>query len=230
MYIGKKGCGKTCTIAKFALKYSKMGYKVYTNVDGISNTYLFNPKDLDTFTPSPNSIVLLDEVGLVWDARDFKNFKANEYFKYSRQYKTKVVLFSQSFDVDLKIRSLCDNLYLMTRVGKGVIYRPVIKKQGIITRPDGTGDLADTYRYGSLLNWHFTFLPRYYGLFKTYNPPSREIIEGTLQTSNDIYQVYANTRHWLVYQIKSLLSFDLFINRLRKKTERLKKHGATLRH
>ena len=61
-YIGKKGCGKTCTIAKLALKYTKKGFKVYTNVEGISNTYLFDPKNLDSFitgaaTPIPTRVV-----------------------------------------------------------------------------------------------------------------------------------------------------------------------------
>ena len=206
MYIGKKGCGKTCTLAKFALKYHKKKWNVYTNVDGIANTIYFDPIALDTLTPLPHSVLLIDEVGLVWDNRSFANFKANEWFKYSRQYKCKVILFSQAFDIDLKIRNLVDNMYLMTRLGKGVIYRPVYKKLGIVTKADGTGDLADTYAYGSIFSWKFTFLPRYYGLFKTYNPPSRELIEGSIQTSNDIYEIYSNTRHWLVYQCKVYLS------------------------
>lgn len=223
MYIGKKGCGKTCTIAKLALKYTKKGYTVYTNVEGISNTLLFNPKDLDAFVPSPRTLVLIDEVSLVWSNRDFKNFKAELFFRYSRQYKCKVILFSQSFDVDLKIRNLVDNMFLMTRVGKGVVYRPVVKKLGIVQKPDGTGDLADTYRYGSIFSWHFTFLPRYYGLFNSYNPPARDLIPSTLQTSNDVYEVYKNTRNWLFYQIKSIFSISRIVDRLKRSTNRLKK-------
>lgn len=220
MYIGKKGCGKTCTLAKFALKYNKKGFKVYTNVQGISNTYYFDPKQLDTLTPDPNSIILIDEVGLVWDNRSFANFKANEWFKYSRQYKCKVILFSQAFDIDLKIRNLVDNMYLMTRIGKGVIYRPVIKKLGIVQKPDGTGDLADCYRYGSILSWKFTFLPRYYGLFSTYNPPARDQIAGSLQVSNDVYEIYSNTRHWIIFQLRSIFSLKRLVGRLKKATSR----------
>lgn len=217
MYIGKKGCGKTCTLAKLALRYHKKGFTVYTNVEGISNTLLFDPKQLDTLTPAPNSIILIDEVGLVWDNRSFANFRANEWFKYSRQYKCKVILFSQAFDIDLKIRNLVDNMYLMTRIGKGVIYRPVVKKLGIVQKPDGTGDLADTYRYGSIFSWKFTFLPRYYGLFNSYNPPSRDLIPGALQTSNDVYEIYSNTRHWIVFQIRSMFS----LSKMKEKTRKL---------
>lgn len=217
MYIGKKGCGKTCTLAKFALQYSKKGFTVYTNVKGISNTLYFDPKQLDVMTPAPMSIILIDEVGLVWDCRSFSSFKANEWFKYSRQYKCKVILFSQAFDIDLKIRNLVDNMYLMTRIGKGVIYRPVIKKLGIVTKPDGTGDLADCYRYGSIFSWKFTFLPRYYGLFNSYNPPSRDLIPASIQTANDVYEVYSNTRNWLIFQIRSTLS----LQKLKEKTRSL---------
>lgn len=222
MYIGKKGCGKTCTLAKFALKYSKKGYTVYTNVEGISNTLLFDPRQLDTLTPAPQSVILIDEVGLIWDARNFKTFKANEWFKYSRQYKCKVIMFSQAFnsDLDLKIRNLVDNLYLMTRIGKGVIYRPVVKKLGIVQKTDGTGDLADTYRYAGLLSWKFTFLPRYYGLFQTYNPPARDLIPGALQTSNDIYEIYSNTRHWIIFQLRSIFSLERLVGRVKQATKR----------
>lgn len=219
MYIGKKGCGKTCTLAKFALKYHKLGFTVYTNVEGISNTLLFDPKQLEKFAPAPNSVVLLDEVGLIWDARQFANFKCNEFFKYSRQYKVKLIMFSQAFqsDLDLKIRNLIDNMYLMTRIGKGVIYRPVIKKLGIVTKADGTGDLADVYRYGSIFSWKFTFLPRYYGLFNSYNPPQRDLIPSSLQTSNDVYEIYSNTRHWIIFQLRSIFS----ISKIREKTRQL---------
>jgi hypothetical protein len=226
MYIGKKGCGKTCTLAKLALRYNKKGYKVYTNVEGISNTYFFNPKQLDTLTPDPNSIILIDEVGLVWDNRSFANFKANEWFKYSRQYKCKVILFSQAFDIDLKIRNLVDNMYLMTRIGKGVIYRPVVKKLGIVQKPDGTGDLADTYRYGGLLSWKFTYLPRYYGLFNTYNPPQRDQIAGALQASNDVYEVYSNFRSWLFFQIKSFFKLERWTSYAKRKLFRSKSNAS----
>lgn len=201
MYIGKKGSGKTCTIAKLSLKYQKKGYKVYSNVDTISNILYFNPKDLSYYAPDPNSVLLIDEVGLIWDNRDFANFKANEFFKYARQYKCKVILFSQAFDIDLKIRNLVDNMFLMTKIGKICLYRPVVKKLGVVKRIDGTGGLEDTYCYGSVFSYKFTYLPRYYGMFKTYNPPERLSVDYVLTRCNHYYGQYKSTLKWMIFTL-----------------------------
>lgn len=206
MYIGKKGCGKTATIAKYALSFSKKGYKVYTNVDSISNAYYFNPKELDKYKPMPNSILLIDEVGLIWDNRDFKEFKANEFFKYARQYRCKVILFSQAFDIDLKIRNLVDQMYLMTRIGKIAIYRPVNKKLGIVQRSDGTGGLEDTYVYGPIWQYKFTWLPRYYGLFVSHNPPKRSLVSSVLTKCSEAYLQYDSFKNWALFVSKRYLT------------------------
>lgn len=203
-YIGRKGCGKTATIARFALKYSNKGFLVYTNVPYISNTYLFNPKQLDDRKPKPNSIVLLDEVSLVWSNRDFKNFRAEEFFRYCRQYKCKVIMFSQSFDVDLKIRNLCDRIFIMSRIGKIVLYRPVTKKVGVIKRADNTGDLGETYAYGSIFGWSLMYLPRYYGLFESFNPPDRSLISSVLQKCTESFKDYRTFKNWCLYCLKEM--------------------------
>lgn len=204
MYIGKKGSGKTCTIAKLALKYQKKGYLVYSNVDTISNILYFNPRDLSTCAPKPNSVLLIDEVGLIWDNRDFANFKANEFFKYARQYKCKVILFSQAFDIDLKIRNLVDNMFLMTKIGKVCLYRPVVKKLGVVKRQDGTGGLEDTYSYRSIFSYRFTYLPRYYGMFKTYNPPERITIDSMLTRCNHYYKQYRSSLQWALFSLSKM--------------------------
>lgn len=203
MYIGKKGCGKTCTIAKLSQKYLKKGYNVYCSIE-IPGTRLFNPRDLKSFTPLEQSIILVDEVGLIWDNRQFKSFDHGftEWFKYSRQYRCKVFLFSQSFDIDLKIRSLVDHMYLMTRIGKVTLARPVIKTIGISQDQDGNGRLVDTYRFGSIFGWQWTLLSRYYGLFKSYDPPKRDLITASYQDYNEISQIYASSKRWLLYRCR----------------------------
>lgn len=67
---GKKGSGKTCDIARESLKAQKRGKKVYSNIE-IPGNYVFNPLDMKDFTFEPNSLVLIDEVGLIWNNRDF---------------------------------------------------------------------------------------------------------------------------------------------------------------
>ena len=36
-----------------------------------------------------------------------------EFFRYQRHHKLTIYMFSQSFDVDKKLRDLCDELYLL---------------------------------------------------------------------------------------------------------------------
>ena len=51
------------------------------------------------------SVIFIDEVGMIWDNRDFASFAhcVRDWFKLQRHYKCKVYLFSQSFDIDKKL-------------------------------------------------------------------------------------------------------------------------------
>lgn len=123
LYIGKKGSGKSTYITKLCLRYHKEKcvyyddhdhkwhkepWKIYTN----TKVYLpfkvhkFDLNDLGTFIPEPNSIVICDEINLIWDNRKVFSKKGidenvQEYFRLARKLRNKVVMFSQSFDCDL---------------------------------------------------------------------------------------------------------------------------------
>ena len=96
-----------------ALAYQKKGWKVYCDRE-VPECYMFHTSDFGKILFPPNSLVLVDEVGLVWDNRNYKSFPEHVkvYFKYQRQYRNTAYLFSQSFDVDKKIRDLTDHLTL----------------------------------------------------------------------------------------------------------------------
>lgn len=201
---GKKGSGKTCDIAKLSLKAQKKGIKVYSNIE-IPGNFVFDPNDMKDFTFEPGSLVLLDEVGLIWDNRDFKSFQKgfNVFFKYSRQYKLKIIMYSQAYnDIDLKIRLLFDKLSLMSRIGKITLIRPIYKQVGIATDINGNGNIVDTYRFGWIFDWKFNYMPRYYGLFKSFNPPPRDIIQSTFEDYNEIQEIYKNSAKYLLFKIK----------------------------
>lgn len=218
MIFGKKGCGKTSDIAKQSLYYIKKGYKVYSNV-AISGTELYDPKNIGLNTFPPNSVVFCDEVGLIWNNRDFKTFQkcVREWFKYQRQYKIKMILYSQAFDIDKQLRDLTDNMYIMRRLGKISIKRPVYKKIGISKDGDGNGALVDTYSYGLLFSgWKFTYLPRYYGMFKSFNPPNLPIIKSTLIDYNDLSLIYADNKKYILYQLNLFKDYILvFLNNVK---------------
>lgn len=113
LILGNKGTGKTAYMTKLAYKYYKKGYSVFTNFgifNNIDNYYYLReyPKD---------SVIFIDETGLIHDNRQFKSFpqEAVEFFKYQRKRKLIVYLSSQSADVDKKIRDVVDYTILLRR-------------------------------------------------------------------------------------------------------------------
>ena len=112
--LGNKGAGKTTLMYKLSRIYMRKGWGVYSNSE-IPGGYKFAIEEFGKIHIPPYSLILLDEVNLYWDNRDFKNFpkELKTYLKYQRQYKHVVWMFSQDFDVDKKIRALTDGIYLI---------------------------------------------------------------------------------------------------------------------
>ena len=82
MVFGKKGSGKSTYLCKLAKSYLKKKFIVYTNMTDcrIPGVRLIDPEKLGDFVPEPRSCVLLDEVGMLYDNRNFQekilpNFK-----------------------------------------------------------------------------------------------------------------------------------------------------------
>ena len=106
---GLPGSGKSTFLAQLAKRYQKMGYRVFINEDfPVDGCYLYSWSDVGKFDMS-NSVVLIDEVSLYADNRDFKQFhKAlKQFFILHRHYHIDIVWCTQQFDgVDRKIREL----------------------------------------------------------------------------------------------------------------------------
>ena len=203
---GKKGSGKTTTLTKIALDNIRKGFKVYSTIE-IPGTYLFDIRELGIKTFDPKSVVLCDEIGMVWDARDFSKFPkyVRDFFKYQRQYKLKVYLFSQTFDVDKKIRDLTDEMYLLTNVARVFsVQRRILKKICIKDAPDGTSSLSEDYKFDSILlgGIKITFIPRYVAFFKSYDPKQLAYIDGKYLDMNELQSEYLSTKNWILGQIK----------------------------
>ena len=128
---------------------------------------------------------MVDEVGLIWDNRNFKSFPEHVkvYFKYQRQYRNVVYLFSQSFDVDKKIRDLTDHLYIVQNLFNCFsIARRVTKKITVVhadKSAQGESKIVDDYNIDSLLfafsgSVKITYIPKYVKYFKSFDPPQLE--------------------------------------------------------
>ena len=89
MVFGKKGSGKSSYLIRKAIEYQKRGYIVYTNMQDccLDGVRIINPDQLGDFVPVADSCLLLDEVGMLYDNRNYRNFRpaVRDFFKLQRQ-------------------------------------------------------------------------------------------------------------------------------------------------
>lgn len=155
----------------------KLGYKVFSNVE-IFGCYRFNPEDFGFVQFPPNSVILIDEVSLIWDNRNFKAFKPEvaRYLRLMRHYKNIVFMFSQNFDVDKKIRDLCDQMYLASNIFGFISVARKIKKTPTLHQPESDssgsrsseGFITEDYTFYPPTEWIWTYIPRYIKFFNSF--------------------------------------------------------------
>lgn len=179
MYIGSKGCGKSTFIAKTAVQWLKKGKTVYVTTPLAGCIYV-PPEKIGHVYLVPDSILLVDEVGMIWDNRNFKNFDiaVRDWFKLQRHYRVTVYLFSQALDVDKKLRDLTDNIFIMKSTFNVFSTRKRVIKRLTVT--EATGDqpssLAEQLKIDSFIFFFlgsrgFTFIPKYVHLFDSFEAP-----------------------------------------------------------
>lgn len=179
MVFGKKGSGKTTLITKLSLKHIKKGWKVYSTVP-VPGTYLFDAQDIGKITFDQNSVLFLDEGGILFDNRNFKNFRndTRDWFKYQRHYRVKVYIFSQAFDIDVKLRNLTDYMYLTTNFFNVISIARRVQRSIIIVHPSGEAEsrIADDLNFTPWLlapfgGLYITWIPKYIKYFDSFAAP-----------------------------------------------------------
>lgn len=175
----KKGQGKSTLLTKMALHHLKRGWHVYST-EPIPGCYLIAPEDIGYFEFPWHSLVVIDEIGMIWDNRNFKSFKPEirDWFKLQRHRKIKVICASQSFDVDKKIRDLADDMFLLQKKFRVFSYGKRILK--ILDITEATGDsesrIVDNLKFDSIF-WFWagsrtlTFIPAWTKYFNTFAAP-----------------------------------------------------------
>ena len=222
MVFGKKGAGKTTYLTKTAIKAIKKGKKVYSTIE-IPGTVLFNPTDIGYYDFDPESIVLIDEVGMVWDNRDYKNFKpqTRDFFKLQRHAKLKIYLFSQTFDIDKKLRDLTDEMYLLTnRLRIWSLARRIDKTITISKSIDAEGNkmnstLIEDYKFAPLIfpgSLEITFIPRWIVFYDSYEYIYKEMIHGIFQEFSERALPFLDNKYFKKFlrnKIKTKIITDL---------------------
>lgn len=166
---GKKGCGKSTLMQKLIYKHYKKGWNIYYNKGDSSfpNGTEIDASKLWEVDFPPRTLLLIDEVNLLWDNRQFKTFpkELGEWFRTQRHHKVKCILFSQTADADKKIRDLTDRVYLCKRWFQVLIVCTPYEKSIEYREPKGDtpAGFMDVYRkisFGPILCM-FAWLPRW---------------------------------------------------------------------
>lgn len=191
MVFGKKGSGKTTFLTKKAIQYMRKGRTVYSTVY-VPGAHFFDVQQIGHCTFPPESVVFIDEVGMIWDNRNFKNFRTDvrDWFKLQRHYHVTVYLFSQTFDIDVKLRNLTDQMYLCTSHMGFLSIARKIKRSIVLVQPSGESEsrIADSLEFVPL--WYslfgaksaiFTYIPNWVRYFDSYEAPSLPLIGSEFQ-------------------------------------------------
>ena len=200
MYLvfGKKGSGKSTFLIKQGIKYKKRGYNVYTNmveccVDGFR---LIDINDLGEFVPEENSILLVDEVGMIWDNRNFKNFKTSvrDFFKLQRHYKVVCFLASQTYDVDKKLRDLVDGMYLCCGLANVFSVAKRIARKVVLTESVGDQEsrISENLKFTPFFTWVYTYIPRYAKCYDSFVVPQKPKLT-YITLKSDLKDIVATT-------------------------------------
>ena len=184
MHVGKKGSGKTSTLAALALHYKKKykgKFRIFCTERGIKNTEYLPADVIGSYWLPEYSVLLIDEIGLIWHSRSFseKGFNANfkkvrEWFKYSRHNKVIIHAFSQSYDIDKGLRDLADCIFIHSvifnvfGIQRTVARRIALNKTGSDGVSSGISEeyyFAPGFGKNSLL---IRYLPKYRKLFNSF--------------------------------------------------------------
>lgn len=177
LLFGKKGSGKSTYLAKMAMKYLSRGWNVYSNMPDmiIPGVRVFDIQHLGDFVPPENSLLLCDEVGMIWDNRDYRKFKPSvrDFFKLQRHYKVLVYLASQSFDIDKKLRDLTDSMILVINVLNVFSIGKTIRRTVTLTEPTSEAEsrIAESLKFNPFWNWKYTYIPRWAKYFQSFKVP-----------------------------------------------------------
>lgn len=189
-FFGKKGSGKSTLLCKYAYESFKKNQNFYSqeliqipvrtkafHKKELKSSIPFEPTNLFNTTFAPNSVVAVDEASLLWSNRDFKTIdkRTIEWFQQQRKHKVTVLLFSVSFDIDKKIRDLCDEMYIVQKFARVIsVARHVVRKP-IIVHPMGDSPASiqdDIIEDGILLapfgGMKITFIPKWTRYFDSF--------------------------------------------------------------
>lgn len=190
LYFGLPRSGKTTMLARYIKKFGYKYNHIYIAGETLVNdsfdpdfiTYI-HPYELGSFKPVYGSLFILCEAGTYFNNRLWASIPSycTDFFCLHGHYGCDIIADSQAVDVDLKFRSRCERLYVVSksRWPFGYFFSNVTEiRHKLGVRPDSQ-DLADTYHVPESLLQRIVaritfrsiwlFRPFYYNIFDTHS-------------------------------------------------------------
>lgn len=183
-FFARPGAGKTTECCALAVKYQKKYDHFYLNFSNtVPGAHSCDLDGLGTWTFPKHSYIAIDEAGIEYNSR--KTLKLSQatikWLKKHRHYRCDLDFFSQAWDdIDVTVRRLSAELWLLYRIGPWTLGRRIYKRIGI---DKNTHQIVDEYRMASMLwlliwplqlGWLFdkkftlTYRPFYYKYFDSW--------------------------------------------------------------
>lgn len=213
---GKKGAGKSCYMVRQMHRYLRRGWNVYTDMADIRipGVRIISVGALSEFRPEPHSLVCLDEVGISMDNRSFKSFPPGlrDFFKYVRKMQVVVIMNSQAFDVDKKVRDTTDHMLLLQSIGSLFCVARPIYRSITLTEPSAEAEsrIADLLRFAWVFSWRVYYMPAYFRYFDSRSMPMREEVPYTVVDSDQrfsrgpLYNLFKDVIDFVKCKVDSL--------------------------
>ena len=181
MYIGIPGSGKTTFAAYLVKKRRKKAKKKKCSDLILSNTpikgaYKIYKSDIGQYMIN-DCLLIMDEAGIDYNNRNFKTFSDDEtyFYKFHRHYNVDIAMFSQDFDIDVKLRKLATRLFIVEKsfIPGFIKRRQISKKIGI---DKNTKQLIDEYKF-VIFGTKYIYSPKLWKLFDSYSHKKMPIKE-----------------------------------------------------
>ena len=187
-YFGLPGSGKTTFLTMLAQKELKKIRKNKSRYDKVltnfycDGCYKIDYKDLGHYSIE-NSLILLDEITLDADSRDFKQFDIyhKSFFLLHRHFNCDVIYFTQQYDgVDKKIRDITSSLYRVKKVAFISIATQIYRCLDI---NEQTKEIVQGSRFPNIIErifcrvHRYCLRPIYYKYFDSWERPDLEDYE-----------------------------------------------------
>lgn len=140
--------------------------RVYTNFP-VSGCYKldFDKLGIEQYE---NCLIIIDEIMLLCDSRDWKNYAAHlrDFMALHGHYRVDILAASQSYkDCDLRIRNLAERLLWIQRLGSFSRISPIKKTWSI------EETIEEAYQLGSPVQSRFIYRPLVYKFFDSFAAP-----------------------------------------------------------